>query len=116
MRHPIQPIEDVNGIFRYKQNEIVSYLLDNGRISMNDLGVKEFDRDDWTQFLQLIGMSVGGAADYDMFDTTVTAAADAMADGTSYENAVEEGLRQENKRLKETLKQIQELTDEDYEN
>ena len=53
-RHPIQPlVEDADGVLRFKKNAIVSYLIDNGRISLNDLAQLEFSREDREQFAQL---------------------------------------------------------------
>jgi hypothetical protein len=61
MRHPMQPlVRDGEGTIRFKANEIVRYLLDNGKIDMNDLAEQNFSQDDRTQFAQLIGYSVDG--------------------------------------------------------
>lgn len=61
MRNPIQPlVEDEQGVIRFKENKIVSYLLDNGGIDMNQLAVKDFSEDDRRQFAQLIGYSLSG--------------------------------------------------------
>lgn len=66
MDHPIQPVEtDDNNVVRFKENKIVTYLLDNGGIDLNDLAVQSFSADDRNQFAQLIGYSVGGFASLD---------------------------------------------------
>lgn len=61
LEHPQQPIvKDSAGVDRFKENKIVSYLLDRGGISMNDLAVMPFSKEDRRQFAQLIGYSVNG--------------------------------------------------------
>ena len=66
-KHPIQPIINVNGIYRFKQNKIVRYLLDNGGIDLNQIAILacegEFSKEEQSHFAQLIGYSVGGYAD-----------------------------------------------------
>ena len=64
MKHPIQQIfKDSHGTLRFRENKIVQYLLDNGGIDLNRLGVTDFDNDDREQFAQLIGYSLSGFAD-----------------------------------------------------
>lgn len=65
LRHPVQPVEwDDHGVLRFKENPIVSYLLDNSRADLDALHLmsdKEgFTTHDWDQFNQLIGYSVSG--------------------------------------------------------
>jgi hypothetical protein len=62
-KHPTQPLVRKDGVVRFKENAIVRYLLDAGKISMNDLAVMPFDRDDRNQFAQLIGYSLCGYGD-----------------------------------------------------
>lgn len=60
-RQPIQPLyTDGSGVVRFKPNQIVRYLLDNGGITMNDLALEEFSAEDRMQFAQLIGYSLSG--------------------------------------------------------
>ena len=51
-KHPMQPVviaED--GCHRFKENQIVTYLLDNGGIDMNDLArIFTFSNEDREQF------------------------------------------------------------------
>ena len=75
LRHPMQPIyRDDDGVHRFKGNEIVRYLLDNGGIDLNQLAVIPFDRWDREQFAQLVGYSCGGFSDlsYVSGDTRAT--------------------------------------------
>lgn len=63
-RHPIQPLVTTDsGVVRFKANTIVQYLLENGGITMNNLAVMSFPREDREQFAQLIGYSHSGAGD-----------------------------------------------------
>ena len=71
--HPIQPIVVVEGIHRFKKNNIVRFLLDrflvdggglNKLYSMyHDTNPHGFTQDDFIQLNQLIGYSVGGFCD-----------------------------------------------------
>ena len=61
MTHPIQEIVvDEKGRPRFKENKIVSFLLEHGGHDMNSLARLEFSDEDREQFAQLIGYSVGG--------------------------------------------------------
>ena len=59
--HPIQPlVSDPHGTTRFKENKIVSFLLENGGYDMNQLAALPFDIEDREQFAQLIGYSASG--------------------------------------------------------
>ena len=80
--HPVQPIVlDDRGIARFKENKIVSYLLDlasqRGICDMNTLAQLPFSAEDRNQFAQLIGYSVGGFADLSYSNEKIVAEADA---------------------------------------
>lgn len=63
-KHPHQPIvRDADKVERFKENKIVSYLLDHGGIDMNQLAALPFSIEDRVQFAQLIGYSVCGFAE-----------------------------------------------------
>lgn len=76
MKHPIQPIEEVDGIPRYKKNAIVEFLLKNGGFDMNALAVMGFSSEDREQFAQLIGYSVSGFGDLSYASPEVVRASD----------------------------------------
>jgi len=64
MKHPMQPIyRDEEGTIRFKENEIVRFLLDHGNLNMNDLARIKCNNNDRSQFAQLIGYSVDGFCD-----------------------------------------------------
>ena len=59
--HFTQPLKkDAQGVIRFKANEIVRYLLDNGGIDLNQLACLDFTDEDRQQFAQLIGYSLSG--------------------------------------------------------
>jgi hypothetical protein len=60
-RHPMQPIENVDGVARFKPNKIVQYLLESGPYQFDEIGYLDFSDEDREQFAQLLGISV---ADY----------------------------------------------------
>lgn len=91
MNHPIQPLEaDGTHSFRFKKNQIVTYLLDHGGIDMNALAMLDFSVEDREQFAQLIGYSlVGfGGLSYVRTDTYAVAAAMAETGQTEVESRI----------------------------
>ena len=72
MKHPIQkPIEDETGVWRFTENKLVSFLVDN--YGLNELAKVRYkeniDAEDWYQLMQLIGYSISGAPiPYDVKD------------------------------------------------
>jgi len=79
--NPIQPLVMVNGVLRFKENRIVSYLLDFARrhgCGMNELARMDFSADDRMQFAQLIGYSHSGAGDLEYISNEVWESAERM--------------------------------------
>ena len=61
LKHPIQPLYlDGENTLRFKKNDIVRYILDNGGLTLNDLAGLPFSQEDHVQFAQLIGYSLSG--------------------------------------------------------
>jgi len=66
LQNPQQPlITDEHGVIRFKENPLVSYLLDKGGLNMKHLALFAHDNSnvtdsDQAQFAQLIGYSVSG--------------------------------------------------------
>lgn len=64
-KHPIQPlVMDAKGVLRFKENGIVSFLLDAYPGGLNDIARQrgtKFSEDDYHQLIQLIGYSHSGA-------------------------------------------------------
>lgn len=82
MPHPMQPlVRDKEGVIRFKKNAVARFLLDTSQYDLNKLWTMDFPAEDWAQFYQLIGYSVGGFGE--MFDERapeLVAAADALAE------------------------------------
>lgn len=78
VKHPMQPIVKVDGVLRFKANNIVRFLLDRGPNDLNALGSIRylFSQDDWDQFMQLIGYSVSGYGDLSTVSRESVEAAD----------------------------------------
>jgi hypothetical protein len=78
LKHPIQPLsKDEYGTIRFKENKMITYLLNNGRHDMNSLGMGSFSNEDQQQFAQLIGYSLSGYGELsyvsdDSYDTATT--------------------------------------------
>jgi hypothetical protein len=64
VKHPIQPLElDSHGTLRFKANKIIRWLLDTGKIDLNEIAMQGFPANDHEQLAQLIGYSHSGASD-----------------------------------------------------
>ncbi len=84
-KHPNQPIEyDDNGVVRFKENKIVSFMLTAGRngsrFDMNMLAEMDFPIEDRIQFAQLIGYSVSGFGDLSYVSTDLARRMDRKAE------------------------------------
>ena len=73
---PIQPIVD----HRFVENKIVSRLLDEGGIDMNDIACWDIPQQDRIQFAQLIGYSVSGFGSLSYVDDETYDAAEQIAE------------------------------------
>lgn len=66
-RNPIQPtVTDEQGVARFKENKIVSRLLDHSEAhgyGLNEIACDDFSLDDRQQLAQLIGYSLSGYGD-----------------------------------------------------
>jgi hypothetical protein len=80
----MQPIVfDKRRVLRFKENKIVSALLDfssSKGMSLNEIAVMPFRREDREQLAQLIGYSVSGFGDLSYARRTVIAKADRIAE------------------------------------
>jgi hypothetical protein len=83
--HPIQPLmPDAHGVLRFKENRLVSHLLEVARengCSLNELACMGFSQDDREQFAQLIGYSLRGFGELSYVRDETYHAAEAMASG-----------------------------------
>lgn len=62
-KHPIQPIELVDGVIRFKANKIINWLFESGKLDLNEIAVMDFPKEDRQQLAQLLGYSICGYAD-----------------------------------------------------
>ncbi|TPN03791.1 hypothetical protein FJ973_29550 [Mesorhizobium sp. B2-1-3] len=83
-KHPMQPIVWVNGNLRFKENAILRWAVDSGKLSLNEIALEAatqgFSKDDQMQLAQLIGYSVSGYGDLPYASKQSVAAADAIAE------------------------------------
>ncbi|MBN8489618.1 MAG: hypothetical protein J0M20_18045 [Burkholderiales bacterium] len=110
MKNPIQPLEEVQGVLRFKANAIVRHLLDtHPTCDMNKLACIGFSDDDRQQFAQLIGYSLSGYSDLRSYvsDEAYSAAAH-MADGMDERDARIAALEQKISELRAAADALQE--------
>lgn len=63
MKLPMQPIVEIDGRKRFRENALVRILLDEASergYSLNNLAREEATTEEWEQFYQLIGYSLDG--------------------------------------------------------
>lgn len=100
---PMQPIEtDGSGIKRFRENKLVTYLLENGGIDLNHLARIEFPQEDRDQFTQLIGYSVSAAP---IMHDMINAADTIKEEGVDTDRARIEFLEGQLKEIREAFKQ-----------
>lgn len=68
-RHPMQPVVMAgDGVVRFKQNKIIRDMLDlceKHGLGLNEIAARDYEKDDRSQFMQLIGYSVSGYGNLD---------------------------------------------------
>ena len=109
MNHPIQPIaKDDHDCYRFKANEIVRYLLDNGPFDMNHLSMQDFSQEDREQFAQLIGYSLSGYGDlsYVRDETYKTAFKMASGEGQDERDARIQVLEEKLSVIRDAVKEM----------
>lgn len=63
MKHPMQPLVAKNETLRFKQNAIINYLFESGKMDLNAIACMPFDAEDRMQLAQLLGYSLSGYGD-----------------------------------------------------
>ena len=115
MRHPTQPLEeDSDGILRFKENNIVRWMLDNTVLArgllptdMNALAMHDFKQNDREQFAQLIGYSLCGYNDLSYVSNESHSTAEAMLENNNDPlKAENETLRNELNELRQRVKEM----------
>lgn len=103
---PLQPIyKDEHGTLRFKENAIVSYLLNNGGIDMNKLAMLHFNQADREQFAALIGYSLSGFSELSYVSDEAYATAEKMAEGETECEARNAALREQLEGIRKGLKE-----------
>lgn len=78
---PLQPLEWVDDVIRFRENRIVRFLLDQGPFDMNKIALLDgITREEREQFAQLIGYSVSGFGDLSYVSDETYNAADMACD------------------------------------
>ena len=78
---PAQPIgPDARGVMRFRENKIVTFLLNTGPNDMNSIAVADFSPEDREHFAQLIGYSLSGFGELSYTSDQTYEAAAKMAD------------------------------------
>jgi hypothetical protein len=73
----MQEIEmDNEGIYRFKQNQILVDLLSSGLLDLNIIAATPYSNVDKMQLAQLLGYSVSGFGDLSFADTDIVETAD----------------------------------------
>lgn len=90
--HPIQPLaRDANGVLCFKENKIVSDLLDVASkhgLSLNGIADRNYSNEDRQQLAQLIGYSLSGYSELRSYvDDAAYAAAVAKSKGLKKSDA-----------------------------
>ena len=106
-KHPIQPlIVDSSGTVRYKENAIVSFLLDALPGGLNEIARQrghKFSEEDYTQLMMLIGYSHSNAS---MIPDEVWAASMAMREeGKSEHEARADHLRDKLQEIRDGMRE-----------
>ena len=104
--HPMQPIiQTEDGRARFKNNAIVSYLAEKGSVDRDKLSRLGFSVEDWEQFAQLTGYSVGGFEDLSYVRPETAATARRMlAEGDDHATARIAALEAELKALRDAMR------------
>jgi len=105
--HPIQPVENKGGCPRFKENKIVSHLLDYAQkhgCGLNEIAAMPFSREDRVQLAQLIGYSLSGFSELSYVSDDDYGAAANMAKGKDERDARIAHLEQELKAIRNGLR------------
>lgn len=104
---PIQPIiTDENGVERFRANEIVCHLLDNGGVDLNKLCVMDFPQDAREQFAQLIGYTVSGWSELPYVTNDTYKAVQEMKKGKDLRDSRIDALTETLNNVRENLKPV----------
>lgn len=107
MKNPIQPLEQKEGVLRFKANAIVAYLYELSSrhgCGLNELACMKFSNDDRQQFAQLLGYSLSGYGELGYVDDDSYGAAEEMVNGKTTEQARIAHLEEELSEVRRALR------------
>lgn len=91
VNHPMQPVQFVGEVIRFKPNKIVEWLCDTGRLDLNEVACMGFSDEDREQLAQLVGYSVSGYGDLSYVSKKSVRKADRRAERARIERDDEKG-------------------------
>ena len=88
-RQPMQPVAvAADGVIRFKQNQIIRDMLDlceKHGLDLNEIAMRDYEKDDRSQLMQLIGYSVSGYGNLDCARAKHVARSDHKAESLAVE-------------------------------
>lgn len=104
----MQDIVKIGNILRFKENRIVSDVLDNSYLDLNKIAMRDYTDEERMQFAQLIGYSLGGYSELGYVSDDSCEIADLMHyEGLSDKDAEIKHLK---KLLTETREKVKDLS------
>ena len=104
-KHPIQPIENVDGVLCFKKNAIVDYLWTQAMKRGYGASDRGFSVDDQRQFAQLIGYNLKGYRELNCVDDDSYCDALEVSKGKDEKDAKIERLEAELRDLRTKLRE-----------
>ncbi len=90
-RQPMQPVvAAADGVIRFKQNQIIRDMLDlceKHGLGLSEIAARDYEKDDRSQLMQLIGYSVSGYGNLDCSRAKHVMRADEKAESLASEVA-----------------------------
>ncbi|MEG0635816.1 MAG: hypothetical protein RR517_25195 [Pseudomonas sp.] len=90
-RQPMQPIVvAADGVIRFKRNQIIKDMLDlceKHGLGLNEIAMRDYEKDDRSQLMQLIGYSVSAYGNLDCSRSKHVMRADQKAESLVHEVA-----------------------------
>ena len=93
-KHPMQPIEWVDGVIGFRKNKIISDMFDAGLIDLNKIARLSYSDEDRMQLAQLLGYSISGFGELPYARKDVVEEADRIANQLANKRSVSPGRGQ----------------------
>ena len=117
--HPMQEIVEVSGVVRFRQNAIINWLFESGRLDLNYIAHMNFTQEDRIQLAQLLGYSVGGFQGLSYVDENSKHLAEIKCENPEADDRdalikiLEERLQNVKDGLRETVAQLYDISPDD---